>query len=440
MRKSSFISILAAMVLVFLLLPMGVSADGSSITLGASSSSVTVGNTISVTAYARSIPNTASFGPIRVSFDPAMATYLGCDFPYGGFSVDDTQIGSEIQVTANDDSGSSFIPGGGSVLLFTLNFSTIATGSTSFSITHVEGFSDNTPTAYDVYPVDQTRTVSVVAPTPTPTPAPTATPAPTPTLGPTPTPEPSPTPAPAIQIQDKAGKLYTVIVAVDPAISPPAGFTEGAAIQISGQTVPNWRSGDGKILLIRMSNAGGKTDFYEYSESLNQVKLYEAPIVLTLPGRSFTVVVDPAQVALAGKMPTGFTETTAPIGGRSALAWKYKDARTSSAESGIYLVCLKDAAGLSGFYLFDAKTSDIMDFDTLQDHGLLVTSATTAISPSVTPQASPTPVPPAPGTGSASPALLVLVAVLAAICVSESAYIVWSIVERRKGKPRIRRI
>ncbi|HEY5467118.1 MAG TPA: hypothetical protein VIL27_08815, partial [Clostridia bacterium] len=180
-------------------------------------------------------------------------------------------------------------------------------------------------------------------------------------------------------------------------------------------------------------------DFYIYNESLQQVKLYVPPITLNLPGRIYTVIVDPVEI---GVLPDGFVETALSIGGKTVPAWKLADAQASSSAYGVYLLRLKDAAGLSAFYLFDEKTSDIMGFDTLQDHGLLVTAETTAPSPSpsVSPQASPSPTPIVDGAGASSPVLVVAAVILAAICVSETAYIVWTFIERRKGRPRVRRI
>lgn len=248
----------------------------------------------------------------------------------------------------------------------------------------------------------------------------------------------SPTPAPPITLKDKAGKAYTVIAVSDETVTPPEGFGEAEALLIAGQPVPNWVSSDGKTVLIRAKDSGGKVGFFSYDAVLKLIKSYSAPVRFSVSGRDLLIVMDPD---LAGEIPKGFTETTAKVGGQDVLAWKYETAEPGTGLFGVYLLCLEDSTGRTAFYLFDEKTSDIMSFDTLQDHGLLVTSATTATLPSVTPQATPTPTPPpAAETPAVSPVLLVVVVVLAAICVSETAYIVWSLIERRKGKPRIRRV
>ncbi len=413
-------------------------AAGSSITLRASAEQVTTGQNVILTVVARDIPDTASFGPIIVRYDAALFSYADASFPYGGFDTAFQDEGGQIRIFAADETG-AFIPGGDATL-FSLAFTAKATGSGAFTIVSVDGFSDNSLSPYMVGLVDESRTVRVVAPTPTPTPTPSPTPAPTGTPTPSPTPPPSPTPAPPITLYDKDGKGYTVVTTFDAALLPPEEYGENEPILIADQPVQNWIAHDGKTVLIRAVDAAGDADFYLYDESLQLVKRYVPPIRLQAAGREFIV---PMDAVAMGAVPKGFVRAAVAIGGRVIPAWKSAAAQPAPAGSGVFLLYLQDDEGVSRFYLFDEKTSDIMSFDTLQKQGLLALYPADVATPTVSPTTIPTPTPvlsePEPGNA-ISPALMLALVILAAICVGETAYIVWSLIEHRKGRPRIRRV
>jgi len=241
-------------------------------------------------------------------------------------------------------------------------------------------------------------------------------------------------------LRDKDNNAYTVVADFASDLTPPEGYGENEAILIAGQSIQNWIAEDGRTVLIRAKDADGKIDFYLYDESLNLLKLYVTPIRFQTPSRIFEIIVDPDEI---GEVPEGFVEATVAIGGQAIPAWKHQSAKSGTYAFGVYLLYLRDEFGQGRFYLFDEKTSDIMDFDTLQKHGLLAGSDTGTPTPSVTPTTASTPTPTPRDSvlgGAISPTILIVLAVLAAICVGETAYIVWSLIERRKGRPRIRRV
>ena len=446
-KKSKYVWLSILLICIMVMSSSSITArDGGSFTFRSNSSgTVQPGSEVSITVTASGVGNLAGFSNLELSYDSSKFQIVRVSqAPAGVIFAMDNLSANPFPLLAY--AGTGMIPSSnGSAVLCTITFRAIALGNANFSMNNHGYVVDNaTAASIDVLLVGaDTIAINVVAPTPTPTPRPTSTPTPSPTPAPSPTPEATPTPtvtptpAPDITMTDSAGKAYTVVSMRDEGLVAPAGFTDAPDILIAGQAIPAWVSDDKTTVLIRMKDSESKIDFFIYNESLKQVKLYESPIVFNVPGRNYIVVVDPQEI---GTVPDGFVETTVRFGTRLALAWEYENALPASSAYGVYLVRLKDASGRSAFYLYDEKTSDIMDFDTLQDHGLLVTAPTATPSPSVTPQASPTQVPESIGIGTTPPALLVVMAVLVAICVSESAYIVWSIVERRKGKPRIRRI
>jgi len=237
-------------------------------------------------------------------------------------------------------------------------------------------------------------------------------------LGPTPTPEPTPTPPMSVAVD---GKPFYVIELPE-GVEVPSGFYE-AAIEINGQMVTAYKSRQGGLVLLYLSNEGPESGFYFYDAQTGEFYKFAQ---LTVPGATYTRIVPDESVVV----PAGFVEARITIDGEAFDCWKpYSENGDVASESGIYLLYLLNDKGEKGFYLFQNSTRLIFPFSAVPRE------------PEPTPLPSPTPIPtptPAPvvetNYSQTSNPYFVVTIILASIIVLLSGVLTWLLIRRRSGR------
>ena len=237
-------------------------------------------------------------------------------------------------------------------------------------------------------------------------------------LGPTPTPEPTPTPPMSVAVD---GKPFYVIDLPE-GVEVPSGFYE-AAIEINGQMVTAYKSRQGGLVLLYLSNEGPESGFYFYDAQTGEFYKFAQ---LTVPGATYTRIVPDESVVV----PAGFVEARITIDGEAFDCWKpYSENGDVASESGIYLLYLLNDKGEKGFYLFQNSTRLIFPFSAVPRE------------PEPTPLPSPTPLPtptPAPvvetNYSQTSNPYFVVTIILASIIVLLSGVLTWLLIRRRSGR------
>lgn len=237
-------------------------------------------------------------------------------------------------------------------------------------------------------------------------------------LGPTPTPEPTPTPPMSVAVD---GKPFYVIELPE-GVEVPSGFYE-AAIEINGQMVTAYKSRQGGLVLLYLSNEGPESGFYFYDAQTGEFYKFAQ---LTVPGATYTRIVPDESVVV----PAGFVEARITIDGEAFDCWKpYSENGDSASEAGIYLLYLLNDKGEKGFYLFQNSTRLIFPFSAVPRE------------PEPTPLPSPTPLPtptPAPvvetNYSQTSNPYFVVTIILASIIVLLSGVLTWLLIRRRSGR------
>lgn len=475
--KSRTASIVLAMIISLFMpiLALGQTASAETVGVGLSpsTSSVEVGGGFSVSVNTSSALAVENY-TIDITFDPAIVTYTGFSDLAGAATVDDNPASGRVRVvafgiTANTSS------------LVKFNFTANAAGSANFSIGYAEVSTQFPPAgasaSITITPprsgnadlakltVDQgqlsptfnpgTQNYSiqvgmgvervVVSATPADTKATvnvsgnsglkdganpirvvvTAENGSTKTytitanrLGPTPTPEPTPTPPMSVAVD---GKPFYVIELPE-GVEVPSGFYE-AAIEINGQMVTAYKSRQGGLVLLYLSNEGPESGFYFYDAQTGEFYKFAQ---LTVPGATYTRIVPDESVVV----PAGFVEARITIDGEAFDCWKpYSENGDATSESGIYLLYLLNDKGEKGFYLFQNSTRLIFPFSAVPRE------------PEPTPLPSPTPIPtptPAPvvetNYSQTSNPYFVVTIILASIIVLLSGVLTWLLIRRRSGR------
>lgn len=464
MRKSLVRSITGIFLTFAIILSMSTlcQADGGALTLNTSKKIYEVGEkfrvVIEINASASGIMN---FGPLELSYDSALFTFNEAVlFPTnpGNFSVNGNIAGKVIMSYSPND-GISALPISGVTNLVGIYFTPKVAGSSTFSITQSEGFSDQSMGTLDFAP-GATKTVDIIVPVPksdnnnlkslnvdpgTLSPAfaagtlkysmqvaeglskisVSAAPADakasvtitghtklvdgantikitvtaengskkTYTIiatraGPTPTPVATPTPAVTLTLP---GGLYTVLD-LPPDMVPPAGFTL-STFTLNAQTVQIYQSAQGDLNLFYLAAADDTPGLFYYNKSTDS---YLPFVVMTIPAQLFTVLTPDSGVTV----PAGFFETTLLLNGQSVIAWQrttvtvtpvptstttagtttaattsqtmstettdtlstIETTSTAVTASGEYLLYLMDSSGAKNFYLYNAATMALSQY------------------------------------------------------------------------------
>ena len=303
---------------VLALLPLQtVRAEGIVGQITASNSTVTVGNTVTVTFSA--VPAvTVSAYQVTVGFDTTLFEYVsGADLTglNGGSSIDNN--GSSISVFAYGDTG---VPN--TSKLCKLTFKAKAEGSGAFTTSSV--------VVNDESPVSTAVSVTVGAAGAT-----TATTA-------EPTTEAST--ASTTATLEFADGTYTA-VALPKAFPTPTGFYR-TAITIAGVRMEAFKATKGDLVLIYLDSESSGSNLYFYDSNANSVYLYEP---FSLPGHDFVLIRPDASAVV----PAGFSSTSLTINGQQINCWTKLDATDpNDSYFETYLLYLLDSEGQKGFYLY----------------------------------------------------------------------------------------
>lgn len=465
---------LFSVLLPFIFLEETVKADNIGVGLSPSNNSVEVGAGFSISVNT-SAPLVVENYAIDITFDPAIVTYTGFADLAGAATVDDNPASGRVRVVAFGITNNT-----SSLVKF--NFTAAAAGSASFSIAYAEVSTQEPPagasTSVTITPprsgnadlaslsVDQgqlspafkpgtqnysiqvgmgvdrvvvsakaadskaqsvqvsgntglkdganpirvvvtaengsTKTYTITANR----------------LGPTPTPEPTPTPPMSVEVDDKP--FYVIDLPED--VEVPAGFYE-AAIEINGQMVTAYKSRQGGLVLLYLSNEGPESGFYFYDAQTGEFYRFAQ---LTVPGATYTRIMPDESVVV----PDGFAEARITIDGEAFDCWKpYNENGEETSEAGIYLLYLLNDKGEKGFYLFQNSTRLIFPFSAVPSE------------PEPTPLPSPTPIPtptPVPVvetnySQTRNPYFVVTI-ILASIIVLLSGVLTWLLIRRRSGR------
>ena len=237
-------------------------------------------------------------------------------------------------------------------------------------------------------------------------------------LGPTPTPEPTPTPPMSVAVD---GKPFYVIELPE-GVEVPSGFYE-AAIEINGQMVTAYKSRQGGLVLLYLSNEGPESGFYFYDAQTGEFYKFAQ---LTVPGATYTRIVPDESVVV----PAGFVEARITIDGEAFDCWKpYSENGDAASESGIYLLYLLNDKGEKGFYLFQNSTRLIFPFSAVPREP----EPTPLPSPTPLPTPTPTPVVETNYSQTSNPYFVVTI-ILASIIVLLSGVLTWLLIRRRSGR------
>lgn len=311
-------SIMLLIALVFALLPVqAVQAEGIVGQITASNSSVTVGNTVTVTFSA--VPAvTVSAYQVTIGFDTALFEYVsGSDLTglNGGSSIDNN--GSSISVFAYGDTG---VPN--ATKLCKLTFKAKAEGSGTFTTSAIV-INDESPVSTSV-----SVTVGAAGATTATTAEPTteaSTAAPTATL-------------------EFADGTYTA-VALPKAFPTPTGFYR-TAITISGVRMEAFKATKGDLVLIYLDSESSGSNLYFYDSNANSVYQYEP---FSLPGHDFVLIRPDASAVV----PAGFSSTSLTLNGQQINCWTKLDITDpNDPYYETYLLYLLDSEGQKGFYLY----------------------------------------------------------------------------------------
>lgn len=238
-----------------------------------------------------------------------------------------------------------------------------------------------------------------------------------PTPTPAPTPTPEPTPTPPPSV-DVDGSAFS-IVELPEEVEVPAGFYE-AAIEINGNMVTAWKSTRGGMILLYLSNEGPESGFYFYDEESGSFYRFAQ---LTVPGALFTRI--PAEENI--ELPEGFVEARITIDGEHFDCWRYYSEDDEENESDLYLLYLMSEQGDKGFYLYQKSTRLIFPYEATK------IKADPTPTPIPTPEATPTPVPEPESESPFANPFFISTLILAAITAILTGLLVWLTVRNRSG-------
>lgn len=235
--------------------------------------------------------------------------------------------------------------------------------------------------------------------------------------GPTPTPEPTPTPPVSVTIN---GNQFSV---VDPPeeVEIPAGFYK-TTIEINGQLVTAFKSVQGDLFLLYLSNDGPESGFYFYDPDTGEFYPFA---ILSVPGATFIRITPDDDV----EIPTGFTEASITIDGEVFECWRplpdYDNSRVNDQNGDIYLLYLLNAKGEKGFYLYQLSSRLIFPYDILPGRPEPTPEPTSIPTPEPTPE-------PEDTTVFSNPYIISTI-ILGIISVVFLGLFVWSLIKNGRG-------
>lgn len=325
-RKSCLMAIAICVTIILQLIPVSVFAAGMS--LSASSTTVNVGDTVTVTV---NFQGSKIYGArASFSYDSSVLEFTGS---FGDIAVYDQSLTGQSSLSEK------------------LTFKAKKAGSSKVSVNTIEfidvdGASLGTPSSsITINVVDKPQA------TPTPTPKPTATPAPTTTPTPTPTPEPTPEVNPLdeaveLDLDGKALYMWRDLSTVE----LPEGFEKGS-ITYEGKEVEAAVNQSRKLTLVYLTDGEGNNgDFYIY-DSVTEEVYYYTSIETSL---SYIMLQPDDSV----EIPQGYVESKLIIDGKSIKAWVLE----SDPDTGFYLVYGMDSEGNRGFYTYDSVEGTMQRF------------------------------------------------------------------------------
>jgi hypothetical protein len=234
--------------------------------------------------------------------------------------------------------------------------------------------------------------------------------------GPTPTPEPTPTPPVSVMID---GTRFSVTEPPQD-MEVPSGFYQ-TTIEMNGQLVTAFKSLQGDLILLYLSNDGPESGFYFYDAETGDLYDYA---VLTLPGAVFTRLTPGEDV----EIPAGFSEASLTIDGEKFDCWRplpENDLSRIDGQNGdIYLLYLMDNKGDRGFFLYQASTRRAFPYSLLPREPEPTPVPTQAPEPTPLPEPEPEP--------AANPYLIATI-ILAAVSVVLLGLLVWSLMRKNNG-------
>lgn len=324
--KTFLTALVIALVAITALLPVEVvRAEGIVGQLTASSSTVAVGNTVSLTFLTAPAVTIMSYD-VTVNFDTSKFEYVsGSDLTNldGGHIIENN--GSSIRVLAYGVD----IPNQSK--LCKLTFKAKAEGTAAFTTASV--------IVNDESPVASTVSVTVGAAGET-----------------TATTKPTTEASTAAQTAtlDFAEGTFTVI-AIPKSFPTPTGFYR-TAITIGGVRMEAFKATQGDLILIYLDSDTTGTNLYFYDSNGNSIYPFEP---FTLPGHDF-ILIRPDASAI---VPDGFSSTSLTLNDQQINCWK-KDGSDNSSDPyyETYLLYLLDSEGQKGFYLYKPNRQMIFPY------------------------------------------------------------------------------
>jgi len=373
MKRYRWLPMLMAFILTVALFPLTAHAVGVSVS--ASSSSVKVGDTVSVTV---TFSGTSIFGAsANFSYDSSVLSYQG------GANTSDGRI---VLVSS--------VATGESYLRATISFKALKVGNSTISVSCYDSYNANLEslgTGSGGASITVTDTVGNADPTQAPTKKPTATPKTTAkttpkttvkataTKKPTATPSPSPTPVPVSQreIPAQAGESTVYIWHTIPqGVTAPEGYevTQGAWADEAIQTLTHPDTG---VVLVYATDETGENGAF-YAVFGDGIQPYQ-----TLTGSALPLVI--LETPEGVEIPVEFTPAVLSIDTAEYPAYQ------ASGDADMYLLYACAPDGTVGFYLYDAAFGTVLRYSAealypeAEDSGLAtLTPAPTQAAPVVT--------------------------------------------------------
>lgn len=344
MRKKAHRHLLGFLIIITVLMSMSVVclAEGA-LTLRTAKATVETGEKFRVVVEINAAASgLLSFGPLEVSYDPALFTYTETTLlpsNSGGFTVNKDVIG-KVRMTWSPPDGNTALPLSGATYLVGVYFTAKSVGSGTFRITEAEGFSDQDLVGIAMAP-GATQSVTITAPVPksdnnnlkslnvdpgTLTPAFAA--------------------GTLKYTMQVAEGLSKVTVSAAPADSK-------ASVTITGNT--KLVDGDNTIKITVTAENGSKKTYTiiatRAGPTPTPVATPTPAVTITLPGGLYTVLDLPLDMV----PPTGFAATTITLNGQTVQIYQ-------SAQGELNLFYLAAADGTPGLYYYNKVADTYLPF------------------------------------------------------------------------------
>ena len=344
MRKKTLRHLTGFLIIIAVLMSMSVVclAEGA-LTLKTAKATVETGEKFRVVVEINaSASGLLSFGPLEISYDPAVFTYSDTSLlpkNSGGFTVN-KDVAGKVRMTWSPPDGMTVLPISGSTYLVGVYFTASSVGSGTFRITEAEGFSDQDLAGIAMAP-GATQTVTVTAPVP----------------------KSSNNNLKSLNVDPgtltpafAAGTLkYTMPVAegLSKITVSAAPADAKASVTITGNT--KLVDGDNTIKITVTAENGSKKIYTiiatRAGPTPTPVATPTPAVTITLPGGLYTVLDLPLDMV----PPAGFAATTITLNGQTVQIYQ-------AAQGDLNLFYLAAADGTTGLYYYSKSADTYLPF------------------------------------------------------------------------------